>query len=78
MTATAREIVEMLEMLPLEEQEFAYEVVRKLILAWDPDFTKLTPKENTELRLAHEEIARGEVFWDDEVDWDNLDKMDLN
>ena len=78
MTAAAKEIAEMFEMLPIEEQEFAREVMRKLVRAWDPDFTKLTPKEAAELRLAHEEIARGEVFWDDEIDWNNLDKMDLS
>ena len=77
MTATAREIAEMLEMLPLEEQEFACEVMRKLIRAWDPDYTKLTPNEAAELRLAHDEVVKGKVFWDDEIDWDNLDKMDL-
>jgi len=54
------------------------EVMRKLIRAWDSGFTKLTQKEATELQLAREEVAKGEVFWDDEIDWDNLDKMDLN
>ena len=78
MTTAAKEIVKMLEMLPLEEQEFACEVMRKLIRAWDPDFSKLTPKEAAELQLAHEEAARGEVFWHDEIDWDNLDEMNLN
>ena len=46
-------------------------------IAWDPDFTKLTPQEAIELRTAHEQAARGEVFSDDEIDWDNLDKIDL-
>jgi len=78
MTATAREIAEMFEMLPLEEQEFAREVMRKLVRAWDSDFTKLTPNEAIELKLAHEEVAKGEAFWDSEIDWDNLDKMDLD
>ena len=77
MTAV-REITTMLEMLPKDEQDFACEVVRKLILAWDSDFTKLTPQEATELKLAHIQVANGEVFSDDEIDWYNLDKMDLD
>ena len=76
MTAV-KEVVIMLEMLPKAEQEFACEVVKKLVLAWDPDFTKLTPSEATELRVAHEQIANGEVFLDDEIDWDNLAEMNL-
>jgi len=76
MTAV-REITTMLEMLPQAEQEFACEVMRKLILAWDSDFTKLTPSEDNELRLAHEQVINGEVFDDDDIDWDNLDELDL-
>ena len=35
----------MLEMLPETEQDFALEFVKRLVLAWDPDYTKLTPSE---------------------------------
>jgi len=77
MTAV-REITTMLEMLPKDEQDFACEVVRKLILAWDFDFTKLTPHEAAELRLAHMQVANGEVYSDGEIDWDNLAKMALD
>ena len=77
MTVATQQIVEMLEMLPLQEQEFAQEVMKKLILAWDSDYTKLTPKEAQELALAHEQIASGEIVDDDEIDWDNLDNIEL-
>ena len=73
MTAVIREVAQMLEMLPQEEQEFACEVMRKLIRAWDSDFTKLTPTEAAELRLAREQVAKGEVFSDNEIDLDNFD-----
>ncbi len=78
MTAATKEIITMLDMLPQKEQEFACEVMRKLILAWDPDFTKLTPKEAKELRIAKEQIVNGETFKHDEIDWDNLEKLDLD
>lgn len=56
---TISQITEMLEMLPKKEQEFACEVMKKLVLAWDADFTKLTPKEVAELEMADEQISRG-------------------
>lgn len=60
----AEEIVEMVEMLPEQEQDLAYELIKRLVLAWDPDFTKLTAMEAAELDEAikeHEEaMSRGE------------------
>jgi len=76
MTAV-REITTMLEMLPQQEQDFACEVVRKLIIAWDSDFTKLTAHEAVELKLAHIQAAKGEVFADNDIDWNNLDNLNL-
>ena len=46
------------------------EVMKKLVLAWDSDFTKLTPREAAELKIAHAQVANGEVLDDDEIDWD--------
>jgi len=60
----------MVEMLPVKEQEFAFEMVKRLMLAWDPNYTKLTPSELREL----EEAEVGEYLDEDEIDWDNLEK----
>lgn len=30
--------------MPFQEQDLAKELVKRLVLAWDPDFTKLTPE----------------------------------
>jgi len=76
MTAV-KEVASMLEMLPKNEQQFACEVVRKLVLAWDVDFTKLTPKEAAELKIAQEQVKNGETFLNDDIDWDNLNAMNL-
>ncbi len=70
MTAATEKIVTMLDMLPVDEQEFACEVLRKLIIAWDPDFTKLTPREAAELEQAREEFKHGETVDFDDVNWD--------
>ena len=59
-------------MLPVGDQEFAYQFIKKLVLAWDPDFTKLTAEEKSLL-----EKAENSGFIDDaDIDWDNLDSID--
>ena len=52
MTQVVQESVKMLEMLPESEQEFASQFIKRLVLAWDPDFTKLTPEERKRLEAA--------------------------
>ena len=44
----------MMEMLPDSEKSFAYEFIKKLVLAWDPDFTKVTPEEAKQLEEAEQ------------------------
>lgn len=40
---------EYLRMLPEKERAEAVELLRKLVIAWDPDFTRLTEEEAKEL-----------------------------
>ena len=57
----------MFDMLPENDQNLAFELIRKLVLAWDPDFTKLTPQERKELEEAEndtEYIAHNAINWD--------------
>lgn len=70
MTAIAEETVEMLEMLPEQEQILAKELIKRLVLAWDSDFTKLTPDERRRLELAEQEIEAGEVISHEDINWD--------
>lgn len=69
MTAQTQKIIDMLEMLPESEQNLAIELIKRIILAWDPDFTKLTPKERKEL----DEATNGEYIDADEIDWEHLE-----
>lgn len=73
MSNIALDAARMIDMLPESEQSFAYEFIKKLVKAWDPDFTKVTPDEAAQ--IAHAE-ASGFVA-DEDIDWDNLDQMDL-
>jgi hypothetical protein len=53
-------------MLPSQEQDFAFEFVKRLVLAWDPDYTKLTPDERSHLEAAED----GEYINAKDIDWD--------
>ena len=69
MTQVVQESVKMLEMLPESEQEFASQFIKRLVLAWDPDFTKVTPAERAELEEAKKEIENGETVSHDDINW---------
>ena len=70
MTPIAQEITEMIDMLPATEQNLALEIIRRLVLAWDPDFTKVTPTEAADIAAAEEEFARGEFVRHEDIKWD--------
>ena len=54
-------------MAPTEQdQSLAYE----LVLAWDPDYTKLTPEEAQQVDQAAREIAAGDYVPDSAINWD--------
>lgn len=71
MTAKTAQIAEMIDMLPESDKDLAYELIKKLVLAWDSDFTKVTPKERKEI----EEAEQSGYISANEIDWDNLDKI---
>lgn len=61
------QIAEMVDMLPKDKQNVVYEYIKKLILEWDPDFTKLTPNERVILEKAEAETETVDI---DDIDWD--------
>lgn len=70
MAPIAQQVAEMVNILPHDDQNLALELVKKLVLAWDPDFTKLTPGERAELEQAEQEYERGETVSHDTINWD--------
>ena len=52
MTELSMDTARMLDMLPESEQVLAHEFVKRLVLAWDPDFTKVTPEEARQMEQA--------------------------
>lgn len=70
MSAAIKEAMDLLEILPESEQKFALEFIKKLVLAWDPDFTKVTSAERLELEEAQKEIESGEIVSHNDINWD--------
>lgn len=67
MSTATKQVIELMEILPESEQDFALEFIKKLVIAWDPDFTKLTPFERVELEKAlqdTETVSHNEINWD--------------
>ena len=55
--------------MPESEQKLACELLKRLVQAWDPDFTKLTPEEATRLAKSKKDIANGDLVSHEEIDW---------
>ena len=62
MSAATKEAINLMELLPESDQNFALEFIRKLVLAWDPDFTRVTP--------AEQDFRNGEAISHDSINWD--------
>lgn len=65
----SQQIAKMVDLLPDTDQALALELVKKLVLAWDPDFTKATPDEHAAMEQAIKELDAGEYMTDDQIDW---------
>ena len=69
MSSATKQAVELMEILPESEQTFALEFIKKLVLAWDPDYTRLTPEEKVELEAAEKEMKEDGTVSHDAIDW---------
>lgn len=70
MAQIAQQIAQMVDMLPETDQNLAFELVRKLVLAWDPDFTKATLAEAREMEQAQKELEAGETVSHEAINWE--------
>ena len=69
MSPAAQRITEMIDMLPEQEQILAYELIKRLVLAWDPDYTKVTPAEAETLKSSDHDYACGEFVRHEDINW---------
>ena len=70
MSTATREAINLMEILPESDQNFALEFIKKLVLAWDPDYTKVTDKERAELDEAVQDFKNGEIVSHEDINWD--------
>lgn len=72
MSERVKEMFQLVDMLPETEQDFISEMIRRVVLAWDPDFTKTTEAERKRMELAQKELENGEYLTHEDV-WSFLE-----
>lgn len=70
MSAATKEAISLMEVLPESDQNFVLEFIKKLVLAWDPDYTKVTSAERKALEEAEKDIAENRTISHDAINWD--------
>ena len=65
----SKEISALVDLLPDNEQVLAYEFIKRMVLAWDSDFTKLTPAERKRLEEAEQDFINGDTVNHNDIDW---------
>ena len=68
MSNIVMEAARLMDVLPEADKMFAYEFIKKMVLAWDPDFTKVTPEEAKIIEAAE----KSGYVDSDEIDWENI------
>lgn len=68
MSNIAIEAARLMDVLPEADKAFALEFIKKMVLAWDPDFTKVTAEEANRIEKAENSGFINE----DEIDWEEI------
>lgn len=68
MSSIATQAAQLIEALPEEDKVLAYEFIKKLVIAWDPDFTKVTVEEAKRI----DEAEKSGFVDDAEIDWGSI------
>ena len=68
MSSIAMAAARLIDALPEADKVFAYEFIKKLVLAWDPDFTKVTAEEAKKI----EDAENSGYVDEDNIDWESI------
>ena len=68
MSGITMEAARLMDTLPEADKKFAYEFIKKLVLAWDSDFTKVTSEEAARIS----EAEKNGFIDESEIDWDSI------
>lgn len=69
MSSKVLEVTNLIENLPAEDQELALQMIKKIMLAWDPNYTKVTLREKEIMDKAEQEYETGEIIEDSDEIW---------
>ncbi len=69
MTALEQKTLDIYRLLPEHEQILAYELIKRLVLAWDSDFTKLTSEERERLEKSDIDLKNGDTVDISDINW---------
>lgn len=69
MSAKTQDLLNMFNMLPESEQDLAFEMVKRIFLAWDSDYTKITPAERARLDQSEKDLRSGNTVDYKDIDW---------
>ena len=67
MSTLTAQTMDMIKMLPDDELHTIYDLLKMLLRAWDPDFTKVTNEEAAELDAAEKAMEDGDYYDEKEV-----------
>lgn len=70
MSGIVKQAASLMEVLPEKDQNFALEFIKKLVLAWDPDYTKVTSEERKALEEAQKDLIENNLIDHDSINWD--------
>lgn len=70
MSNNAKQLINLFEILPENDQAMLLELTKKMLLAYDPDYTKLLPNEKKELESALIDFKNGDNISNGEnINW---------
>ena len=64
----SKQISNLVDLLPDNEQVLAYEFIKRMVLAWDSDYTKLTPAERKRLEQAELNFINGDTVSHNDIE----------
>ena len=59
MSNNTKQLINLYEILPETDQQMLLELTKKLLIAYDPDYTKLFPNEKSDLEEALDDLKQG-------------------
>ena len=67
MDQISSQVEKMVEMLPEQEQLLAFELIKRMVLAWDSNFTKLTQSEREIIEKVDKEFTNNETVKHEDI-----------